>query len=621
MAKMPNGLGKAMETKTPPRGRALRIFLITIVIFVVLAYGVEVTNVDLSPLREPQRVAQLTRVIRALFHPDIIKYDQVQVVVNAPVYVPCPSGDLPESVTPTEGEAYVVITPGCGSPGDVVRVEGFGFAPQIEGPLRFIPSSDPNSLVTLGRDIAATDDQGHFSVDFTLPNRISEDVQFIRTVISENTGSPYLSRNAQDTWTLIIQTIFLALLATIVGTMLAVPLSFLAARNLMKSVRSPLASIALNTLGWIAGIYLGLKLAGWISQFSEPYANNVFIALAGVVLIPLIIILAFRWAAPEEELNPPQSSLRILRTVVVIGVALLVVFGLFALAGLMMGIGFSVSGLLGPFGFLGSSLFHLGDILRTIIPIFFALAAGGTLGSFAGRYGQVANEKLPAGTMKGLNILLSALSGAVLFALLGGAIEWLYQIGSPEITLWIPVGVGALLGALVALRSKAKGTLPIGLIMYYIIRTVLNALRAIEPLIYCIVFVIAFSLGPFPGVLALGLHTIVSLAKLYSEQVESISAGPLEAIEATGANRLQTIIFAVIPQVIPPYISYTMYRWDINVRMSTVIGFVGGGGIGFLLYQNINLLRYPQAATQILAIAVVVASLDYISSVVRERFT
>ena len=126
--------------------------------------------------------------------------------------------------------------------------------------------------------------------------------------------------------------------------------------------------------------------------------------------------------------------------------------------------------------------------------------------------------------------------------------------------------------------------------------------------------------GPFAGMMALGLHTIVSLAKLYSEQVESIMPGPLEAITATGANRLQTIIYAVIPQVIPPYISYTMYRWDINVRMSTIIGFVGGGGIGFLLQQNINLLNYRAASTQMLAIAIVVASMDYISSVLREKY-
>ena len=96
--------------------------------------------------------------------------------------------------------------------------------------------------------------------------------------------------------------------------------------------------------------------------------------------------------------------------------------------------------------------------------------------------------------------------------------------------------------------------------------------------------------------------------------------GPMEAIQATGANRLQTIIYAVVPQIVPPYISYTMYRWDINVRMSTIIGFVGGGGIGFILQQNINLLNYRAASVNMLAIAIVVASMDYISSYLREKY-
>ncbi len=610
-----------MDTKKPNRGKTLRIIVIAIVIFVVLAYGVEVTEIDLSPLREPQRQASLTRVIRLFFHPDIIKYDQREVVVNAPVYVPCPTGALPEVTPPNQGEAYLVITPPCASPGEIVQVEGFGFAPGVEGPLRFIPDSDPSSLVALGRDLVTTDSQGHFSADFILPERFSEDVQYIRATIRQNIGSPHLSQNAIDTWRLIIQTIFLALLATIVGTALAFPLSFLAARNLMKSMRSPLASIALNVLGWIVGIYVGLKFAGWISLSIEPYISNTLISIVSLVMIPVIMILVFRWAVPEEESSKQQSSLRVLRSVTLLALALLGVLGLFALAGFIMSVGSSLAKVLGAFAFLGSSLFHTGDILRTVIPLFFALATGGALGSLAGRYGEQATDKFPAGFVKVFNIILAALVSAVILAIFGAAVDWLYEIGRPAITFWLPVFIGAAFGAVLALRPKAKEQLAVGLTIYYIVRTILNALRSIEPLIYCIIFVIAFSLGPFPGVLALGLHTIVSLAKLYSEQVESISSGPLEAIQATGANRLQTIIFAVIPQIIPPYISYTMYRWDINVRMSTVIGFVGGGGIGFYFFQNINLGRYPQAATQLLAIAVVVASLDYISSVVRERFT
>jgi len=141
----------------------------------------------------------------------------------------------------------------------------------------------------------------------------------------------------------------------------------------------------------------------------------------------------------------------------------------------------------------------------------------------------------------------------------------------------------------------------------------------VEALIMVIVFAVWVGIGPFAGVLALSLHTVAALAKLFSEQVESILPGPLEAIKATGATRLQTIVYAVIPQIVPPYISFTMYRWDINVRMSTIIGFAGGGGIGFLLQQNINLLNYRAAAAQMLAIAIVVAMMDFLSSYMREK--
>ena len=236
-----------------------------------------------------------------------------------------------------------------------------------------------------------------------------------------------------------------------------------------------------------------------------------------------------------------------------------------------------------------------------------------------GRIGQLSSEKLPMATTKILNIVLSAAAGATVLGLIGQLVEWLYQIGNPLYVLWAPVTVGAIAGLLLAVFTKAKESLPIGLVIYSITRTLLNTMRSVEALVMAIVFVIAVGIGPFAGVMALGLHTIVSLAKLYSEQVESIMAGPLEAIEATGANRLQTIIYAVIPQIVPPYISYTMYRWDINVRMSTIIGFVGGGGIGFLLQQNINLLNYRAASAQMIAIAVVVSIMDYISSVMRER--
>ncbi len=158
-----------------------------------------------------------------------------------------------------------------------------------------------------------------------------------------------------------------------------------------------------------------------------------------------------------------------------------------------------------------------------------------------------------------------------------------------------------------------------GTVVYYCVRTGFNVLRSIEPLIMAILFAVWVGIGPFAGMLALGVHSIATLGKLFSEQIESVDKGPLEAITATGATPLQIALYGVVPQIIPQFLALTFYRWDINVRMSTIIGFVGGGGIGFLLQQWINLLKYNQAGTALLAIALVVIVLDIASAKVREK--
>lgn len=170
-----------------------------------------------------------------------------------------------------------------------------------------------------------------------------------------------------------------------------------------------------------------------------------------------------------------------------------------------------------------------------------------------------------------------------------------------------------------AARNLMSGY-PFTLTIYYITRAVLNLVRSIEPLIWAIIFVIVVGLGPFAGILALTLHSMAALGKLYSESIESIDPGPIEAIQATGANWLQVVMFAVVPQIIPPFVSFTIYRWDINIRMSTIIGMVGGGGIGFLLIQYIRILDYRSAGMAVWFIAIVVAILDFVSAEIRARY-
>ncbi len=607
------------KTKASP-WKSLQLGLAVLFGIVVYAYGFQITKVDLEDLRSERRQESLTRVMRALARPEIFEYEQEEEIVNSPVYVTCPAGGAPTLPEPDKSGPYLIITPSCANPGETVTVEGFNFAANVAGPLRFVPGSDPTNIVTLGRDNVETDSSGHFIYQLTLPKRPSEDVQFIRATLKQNVGSPHFTQTAKDTWDKIVETVFLALLATTFGTFLAIPLSFIAARNLMKPVRSPLASISFSLLGWPIGIAAGYLLVRWVEGLSNPLAGNILINLVSVVVAPVVMIYGLRWALPQEEISKPSAATQVTRLLVIFAAVLVGFYGLFQLADLSKNLGHAIMDSIGWLSFFGNFLFQTGDIVSIITPALGGLAAGGALSSFMGRIGQRATEKLSSANVKLFNIVFATLAGAVIFGLLGQLVEWLYQVGNPFYTIWGPIATGGVIGLALALFTKPKDTLPTGMVIYYITRTFLNGLRSIEALVMAIVFVIAVGIGPFAGMMALGLHTIVSLAKLYSEQVESIMAGPLEAIQATGANRLQTIVYAVIPQIIPPYISYTMYRWDINVRMSTIIGFVGGGGIGFLLQQNINLLNYRAASAQMFAIAIVVASMDYISSVLREKY-
>lgn len=154
--------------------------------------------------------------------------------------------------------------------------------------------------------------------------------------------------------------------------------------------------------------------------------------------------------------------------------------------------------------------------------------------------------------------------------------------------------------------------------IYVFLRTFFNVVRSVEALIWAIIFSVWVGIGPFAGMLALMVHSVASLAKQYSEMVESVSDGPIEGILSTGANQFQVVWYAIVPQVILPYIAFTIYRWDINVRMATIIGLVGGGGIGTLLIQYQGQAMWPQVGCIIVVIAVVVWLLDQASAYIRE---
>jgi len=160
---------------------------------------------------------------------------------------------------------------------------------------------------------------------------------------------------------------------------------------------------------------------------------------------------------------------------------------------------------------------------------------------------------------------------------------------------------------------------PVAQGVYVVVRLVFTVIRSIDVLIVVLIVLTLFGLGNASGVFAIAFHNVGVMGKLYSEAIEGVDAGPAEAMTATGANRFQVVWAAILPQLVNPFISFTIYRLDTNVRLANVVGLVGGGGIGVALFQNIQLLRYSTAGTFILLIVVTVAAMDFISAQIRKR--
>ncbi len=150
-------------------------------------------------------------------------------------------------------------------------------------------------------------------------------------------------------------------------------------------------------------------------------------------------------------------------------------------------------------------------------------------------------------------------------------------------------------------------------------RRLLDLVRSVPDLVLGTIFIVAVGLGPFAGVMALAINTAGVLAKLFSEAVESIDRGPVEGVRATGAAKLHEIVWGVIPQVAPLWTSYALYRFESNSRSATVLGLIGAGGIGYLLFEALNTFSYSQVSAIAIIIVVAVSAIDMLSQAIRSR--
>jgi phosphonate ABC transporter permease subunit PhnE len=675
------------EQEPTPAQRALRRLLIIVAVtlgVLVYAYGWEVTDISLEPTQDVTRQESVGRALRELFSPNIFTQSRQGETSATPFVVSCES-PLPPA---TESDSFVIaLEPACGERGDTFVINGVDFTPNADVVVRWVgETGQPRVLGS-----AITDSRGAFTLEAVVPSirGMSAGDQFnIEAIASWAVGTPRISDTTNLVIEKMIETIFLALIATTLALPISVVLSFMAAHNLMKPIKMPvgnaLVGLALLPVGW----WLGSALLGAVGTAGVDLGRSVSGGVAASAVLIIASVAASRFGSRLEEESPLDRLRGLLMTVVGLVVG---IFVLGAASGLAVWLGQSMMAMrdVPVLTYLGNFLHTIGRLVElTIVPIAGVAgafmvgnlgmrlvspvlrhlpplvdhASGALLGGVGG--GLVMLGAAVIGTQAALLTLLTPLVAGVLGAqipvmlydrLTGKltpirrtatdralrlalryagfvAVAMLtynyFNVGRsviegrlPVADLYLPAAllVGVVLGAIVAGMTGIRVSMPMGDIVYNATRTILNALRSIEPLIMGIVFVIWVGIGPFAGVLALTLHSIASLGKLYSEQIENIDEGPIEALQATGANRLQMIIYAVVPQIVPPYIAFTLYRWDINVRMSTIIGFVGGGGIGFLLQQQINLLRYRDAGVAVLAIAIVVSILDYASASIRER--
>ncbi len=191
-------------------------------------------------------------------------------------------------------------------------------------------------------------------------------------------------------------------------------------------------------------------------------------------------------------------------------------------------------------------------------------------------------------------------------------------------TIYIAV-LGTVLGALIAIPISflaARNLMrrnPLGTLIYFVVRLALSVIRAIPTLVWAIVYVIAIGIGPFPGVLALTTFSVGLIAKLFSEAIEAIDWGQVDALTATGANPIQVVVHGVVPQVTPYLVAHVLYTFEVNIHSSTYLGLVGAGGLGLILQEYVGLFLYPDLAMWVIVVVIMTTAIDYSSAAIRRR--
>ncbi len=692
--------------RNEPSFSAIGYLLPTIVIYLI---SWQVIDVNLDRLVTRFEDAQI--VFRALAHPDLIERDKVEQAGRVAFWVPCSSP--PQPLSPP-GSFGVALDKSCGTIGDLVTIRGEGLTPGIVGNIYLVESAGGTNEIQIreeGRAVEITvGADGRIQKTFGIPKVVGESRFVGPTGIDPNNpleygfevrfkyevGAPRLSENFGDIigkieakaapgWVVslglaqkdqkipqivpgkMLETIALGLMATLFSTLLAFPISFFAAHNVLARV--PGGSLIyysmrtlLNIVRAIDTVIWGLVIVVWIGL--GPFAGLLALTIHSIAALgklfseeiehidpgPVEAVTAtganlaqtVRYAM-VPQIVPSFLAYTLLRWDINMRSATVVGF----VAG--GGIGFFVLETIRKGGYeqYAAALYAIAVVIIAVDYISAKLRERILIGET-----KVSAEP-PKPFYKSPRAIISILLGAIIFV-------WFWNVTQIDLKKMFepaptfvrlvtdfltidttpPVLNAALkqmlitiFQALIATTLGGAVAIPFSFLaarnltgrsvlliwIYYITRFLFSALRSIEALLYVAIFVFWVGIGPFAGSLALAITTFALIGKLFSEAIENIDPGPLEAITSTGATRLQAIVYGVIPQIVPPFISYSIYQWDINVRISTIIGFAGGGGIGLLFQTYANQLQYHKAGTVVLFIVVVVTVMDFASAKIRER--
>lgn len=702
-------------------------FAVPILIIYIIAW--QVTDVNFERL--VTRFDDVKFIFNALLHPDFFTRDTEQQMGSVTIQVPC-SPTIPPPPVERSG-LPVLLDKVCGTVGDPVTMVGEGFLPNTTGNVYWLEYGGTNEVQVRSQDapvVLTTDANGQFVSQFNIPTFAGRDgldpanpvIQAVEARFVQEVGPPKPSENFQvligsiqqvpaPEWMVnlglvppdstvprpvpggIWVTIALGLMATFISIVVAAPLSFFGARNIMARVRGGtiiyyVARAVFNFVRSVDTLIWAIILVTWtglgaftgllalsihsIAAIAKLYSEEVehidegpveaTTAAGGTTLqsvrfavIPQIIPPFLAYSLLRWDIN--MRSATIVGFVSAAGIGFYIfeairkggyqeyAAALWAIAIVVMVVDFVSSiwrerilrgeqRVRTPSGFSRFFFFRKRQaeteapeetippgppkpfyktkrgILYTIIFILVFIASW--------NLSQIDLSKLlePAPTLGDViyDYITIDTSVEVWRAILRQILVTIFQaLLATTLGAFVAIPFAFLAAKNITGRSRKTAWI------YYASRFILNFLRSIEAFLYVAIFVFWVGVGAFAGMLALAVTTFGLIGKLFSEAVENIDEGPVEALTATGANRLQTIAFAILPQIVPPFISYAIYQWDINIRLATIIGFAGGGGIGLLFQNYVGQLQYHKAGAVILSIVVVVTIMDLASAKIRKR--